>query len=73
MQPAATGEPGNAPASNERASSAVVIRPLSSAPILARTCEPGVGPVARNTSPRDMTILTGRPVFFDSSNATGSR
>ena len=35
--------------------------------------EPGVGPVPSKTSLRDITILTGRPVFFDSSAATGSR
>ena len=73
MQPAATGEPGNAPASNDSSSSAAVMRPLPSVPILAQMCEPGVGPVARSTSPRAMTILTGRPVFFDSSRASGSR
>ena len=32
-----------------------------------------VGPVARSTSARDITILTGPPAFFDSISATGSR
>ena len=31
-----------------------------------------VGPVARSTSDRDITIFTGRPVFRDSAKATGS-
>ena len=43
------------------------------APILTVLNEPEVGPVARNTSSRVITILTGRPDFFDSSSATGSR
>ena len=32
-----------------------------------------MGPVPSKTSLRDMTIFTGRPVFFESSAATGSR
>ena len=32
---------------------------------------PEVGPVARNTSSRVITILTGRPVLRDSASATG--
>ena len=34
---------------------------------------PEVGPVARNTSSRVITILTARPVFRDRTNATGSK
>ena len=43
------------------------------APILTVLIEPEVGPVARNTSSRVITIFTGRPDFFASSAATGSR
>ena len=35
--------------------------------------EPEVGPEARITSSRVITILTGRPDFFASISATGSR
>ena len=43
------------------------------APILTVLDEPEVGPEARITSSRVITILTGSPDFFDSSSATGSR
>ena len=35
--------------------------------------EPEVGPEARNTSSRDITILTGLPVLRASTSASGSR
>ena len=73
MQPAPTGEPGNPPASYAIHTWAAVILPSLVAPILQRICEPEVGPVARNTSLRFITILTGLPVFLDSSRARGSR
>ena len=37
------------------------------------TCAPEVGPVARNTSSRVISIFTGRPDFCDSASASGSR
>ena len=43
------------------------------APILTVLLEPEVGPVARITSSRVITIFTGRPDFFASSVASGSR
>ena len=43
------------------------------APILTVLFEPDVGPEARKTSSRDIVSLTGRPDFFDSASATGSR
>ena len=43
------------------------------APILTLLIEPEVGPEARNTSSRDITILTGRPDFLASTSASGSR
>ena len=49
------------------------IAPSEEAPTRTRTWEPAVGPVPTSTSSRDMTILTGRPVFFESRAATGSR
>ena len=73
MQPAPTGEPGKPPASYAIQISAAVILPFLSAPIFTLMCEPGVGPVAFSTSARLMTILTGLPVFLDSSSASGSR
>ena len=53
--------------------SAAVIVPSFVTPILTHIEAPEVGPVALNTSSRLIMILTGRPVFFDSSAATGSR
>ena len=50
-----------------------VMRPFFLAPTLTRQTVPDVGPVARNTSSRLITIFTGRPARCDSSTATGSR
>src|ERR1051325_10379952 len=66
MQPWFTGEPGKAPDWYFSTASAAVIWPSFLAPSLTSTTAPEVGPVARNTSSRLMTILTGRPDFFDS-------
>jgi len=69
-----TGEPGKAPAWNRNSPWAAVIFPSAggrrSGPA---STAPEVGPVALNTSSRFITILTGRPDFFDSRVATGSR
>src|SRR5262245_2956558 len=73
MQPAPTGDPGNAPASYAIHTCAAVIFPSFVAPILQWIYEPEVGPVARSTSLRLIVILTGLPVFFDSNKASGSR
>ena len=73
MQAGATGEPGKAPAMNFISASAAVILPSLVTPILTRNFAPDVGPVARNTSSRVITILTGRRAFFDSASASGSR
>ena len=66
MQPCCTGEPGKAPAWYFSTVWAAVIWPSFLAPSLTSTTAPEVGPVARNTSSRLITILTGRPDFFDS-------
>ena len=73
MQPGCTGEPGKAPAWYFSSASAATMRPSFLAPILTRTCAPEVGPEARNTSSRVITIFTGRPDFLASASATGSR
>ena len=73
IEPAVTGEPGKAPASYSSCASAAFSNPSFVQPIFTRMREPEVGPVARNTSSRDITILTGRPVFRASSVAVGSR
>ncbi len=52
---------------------AATIVPSFLAPILTVLMEPDVGPEARMTSSRVMTIFTGRPDFFDSMVASGSR
>ena len=43
------------------------------APILIVHFVADAGPDARNTSSRVIVIFTGRPDFFDSTIATGSR
>ncbi len=73
MQPGWIGEPGKAPAWYLSTRSAATMVPSRVAPSLTSMTPPEVGPVARNTSSRVITILTGRPVFFDSASATGSR
>ena len=52
---------------------AATMVPSFLAPILTVLIEPDVGPVARNTSSRFITIFTGRPVLRDSTTAMGSR
>ena len=73
MQAGWTGEPAKAPAWNLHSASAATMRPSLVAPILTVTTPPEVGPVARNTSSRLITILTGRPLCLDSAIASGSR
>ena len=67
------GEPGKAPACKLYVAFTAVILPSLVAPILTVLDDPDVGPVARNTSSRDITILTGRPDFFARTSANGSR
>src|SRR5712692_2033392 len=69
IAPPAKGDPGNAPASYAIQISAAVILPSRVAPIRALILVPEVGPLARNTSARVITILTGRPHFFESKAA----
>jgi len=52
---------------------AATIVPSFFAPILTVDDEPEVGPEARITSSRVITILTGRPALRASASATGSR
>ena len=60
------------PAWNFKVPSAAVIVPSFFTPILTCIDDPEVGPVALKTSSRLIVTLTGRPVFFDKSAATGS-
>ncbi len=71
--PAPTGDPRNAPASYASHSFAATNVPSRFAPSFTRIFVPEVGPVARNTSSRLMTILTGRCALRDSASAIGSR
>ena len=48
------------------------MRPAFVMPMRTSMTEATVGPVARNTSSRFITILTGRPALRDSASATGS-
>ena len=48
-----------------------VIVPSFFAPTLTHTVAATPGPVARSTSSRDSTIFTGRPLFFESTAASG--
>ena len=73
MQPGPIGEPGNAPAWYFSTSCAATMVPSFFAPIFTSIVAPEVGPEARNTSSRVICIFTGRPAFFDSAIATGSR
>ena len=73
IEAVATGEPGKAPAWNFRTTLAAVIVPSRLAPSLTSITPPEVGPVARNTSSRDITIFTGRCALRDSATASGSR
>ena len=49
------------------------MRPSFVTPTLTRMYPPEVGPVPSNTSVRLMVSFTGRPVFLESTAATGSR
>ena len=75
LQPTAPriGEPGSAPACSQKVPWAATMVPSFFAPIFTVLLEPDVGPVARITSSRVITIFTGRPDFFASSVASGSR
>ena len=73
MQPGWIGEPGKAPAWYFSTCFAATIVPSFLAPIFTSMVAPEVGPEARNTSSRVICIFTGRPHFFDSASATGSR
>ena len=67
------GRAGKAPACRRQVAFTAVILPSLVAPILTVLEEPDVGPVARNTSSRVITILTGRPDLRASTIASGSR
>ncbi len=67
-----TGAPGKAPPWNRFSAKAAVIVPSFFMPILTSIEVDEVGPVARKTSARCMTILTGRPHLRESASATGS-
>ena len=75
MQAGGTGEePPKAPACSfttisRRDDGAVALR----AELHLDHCAPEVGPEARNTSSRLITMRTGRPALRDSAIATGSR
>ena len=54
--------------------SAAISFPSDVTPILTLVCDPGAGPVASNTSVRDITIFTGRlPALRDKAAAIGSK
>src|SRR5689334_4778865 len=72
MQPFITGEPGNAPAWYLYNASPATILPSRVTPIFTVIDAPEVGPVALNTSSRDIMIFTGWPDLRDSTTATGS-
>ena len=65
--------PGFAPASNQMSAVAAISFPFASAPSFIIILAPGVGPVVSNTAVRSMTILTGRPDFFERRAASGSK
>jgi len=73
MQAGPTGEPGKAPDWSAMVVSAATILPSRVAPILTLSVPPEVGPEARKTSERSITIFTGLPDFCDRRIATGSR
>ena len=73
MQPGWIGEPGKAPAWYFSTCFAATMVPSFLAPSFTSMVAPEVGPEARNTSSRVICIFTGRPVFFDSASASGSR
>ena len=73
IAPAPNGEPRYAPASYHMEARPATSVPSRLAPSFITTFVPDVGPVARNTSSRVMTILTGRFALRDSTIASGSR
>src|SRR5437762_10322977 len=73
MAAAPDGDPRYAPASYHIDAVAETSVPSCFAPIFITMRQPDVGPVARNTSSRPITIFTGRPDFFDRTIASGSR
>ncbi len=72
MAPHSTGEPEKAPPWYFSTASPAVMRPSLVTPTLTHMEVLEVGPVARNTSSRLITSLTGRPALRDSASATGS-
>ena len=73
IAPVSTGEPRKAPASYSSRASIAVMVPSDFAPTFSHTRVAAPGPVARNTSSRDICIFTGRPHLRDSATASGSR
>src|SRR3954471_6113540 len=73
MAPAPDGDPRYAPASYHKDAEAATSIPSRVAPSFIRIVVADVGPEARNTSSRVITILTGDPAFRDKASATGSR
>src|SRR3954454_9640246 len=73
IAPAPAGDPLYAPASYHNEADAATSVPSRFAPSFTRTFDPDVGPVARNTSSRPITIFTGRCAFRESARASGSR
>ena len=66
------GAPGKAPPCKRKTPLAAVIVPSFFMPILISIDVDAVGPVARNTSERLITILTGLLALRDKASATGS-
>src|SRR5207245_9954275 len=73
IAPAPTGDPRYAPASYHSDAVAATNVPSRFAPSFTRTLDPDVGPVARKTSSRPITIFTGRCAIRESAMAIGSR
>ncbi len=72
IAPAPAGDPRYAPASYQSDPLAATSVPSRFAPSLTRTFEPEVGPLARKTSSRVITIFTGRFALRDKTAASGS-
>src|SRR5262245_54995206 len=73
IAPAPDGEPRYAPASYHIEMLAATNVPSRLAPSFTRIFVADVGPLARKTSSRSMTIFTGRCALRDSAMASGSR
>src|SRR5580704_5608503 len=73
MPPAPDGEPLYAPASYQSDALPATSVPSRLAPSFMRIVVADVGPDARNTSSRVITILTGSPDLRESAMASGSR